>query len=397
MNRSLMRTLVLGRIAEQGRLQGAPNVKFPARTISLPGPEIFVGQGFVQSMTLISGFYLALPANVFGIVIFPDGSSHNLAGGVHEAPPGLYKVQYVDGHERQEVLAPISEMSTDGEKITLTLVFRYKVLDPLIALRIENPVETLIEHVQTDVAQYIRTHAHTDLADSSEPRQDSKLLSFFQQRHQRRLPLSRAFGITGVEIKDFAGDEEILDIRRSESIGAMKNQLERQQVQFQQQLTSLRAQFKEETEKSTAVHLAALAKNAAEHKAEIAKIEAMHVKEKQEILDKVQVREMELEEKRRQLQARRDEFSQIVEAISRYFSGGNPANPALMKTITDYLYASREEMDGDMPASTPSKEEPPADNGQKSPPPSTPTSPSRSSDKVENLKNTLLSLLNPKK
>jgi len=383
MNRqSPLRRMALERIEEAGRRLGAPTVTFSGRKISIPGEDIYVK----NSLSRTSGFYLALPPNAFGVVIHPDGTSENLPGGVHEVPPGLYKLQYVDKHEHLEFTSPISEMTTDGEKLTLKVIFRYSVVDPIVVLRIEKPVETLIEHIESDVAQYIRTHDHTDIADSAENHLDSKLLSFFTQRHSRRVPLSQAFRIIGIELKDFSGDNEYVQMRRKAHMDERQNKIEKEQVGYQQELGVLKAQYKAENEKNMAEHTAELKRKAAEHKAEIEKIEARHEKETKEILYQVRLREIELDDKRKHLQRRENEFFKAIDAISATFSSGHPMNPSIIKTMTDLVAALREEVDNGSnptPESKPLETEPPAS--------------SVGSDKVEKLTNTLLNLLNPKK
>ena len=126
MNQSPLRKMVLGRIEQAGRRLGAPTVTFSGRKISVPGEDIYVANSPSRSVTMTSGFYLPLPPNAFGVVIFPDGTSHNMDGGVHEVPPGLYKLQYVDKLEHLEFTSPISEMTTDGEKLTLKVILRYR-------------------------------------------------------------------------------------------------------------------------------------------------------------------------------------------------------------------------------------------------------------------------------
>jgi hypothetical protein len=406
MNQSPLRRFVLGRIEEEGRRQGAPAVTFSDRKISIPGEDIYVANGFWWFISLTSGFFLALPPNAYGVVISPDGKSHNMEGGVHEAPPGLYKLQYVDKHERLDFTAPTSEMTTDGEKLTLKVIVRYRVVDPITALQIERPVETLIEHIEADVAQYIRTHDHTDIADSSENHTGSKLLSFFIQRHNRRLPLSKAISITGIELKEFNGDNEYVQMRRKARIEERKNKFEKEQVEYQQELGVLKAQYKADNEKSMALHTAELEKKEAEHRAEmekkavthrseIEKREAEHRKEKEEILHQVHIREIELDDRRKHLQRRENEFAKAIDAISATISSGYPMNANIIKTMTDLVAALKEEVNsGPNPAPEPEAAEnkPPKSERQ----PASAASPA-GSDKVEKLTNTLLNLLNPKK
>ncbi len=371
-NQSPLRNFVLSGIQERGRRWGAPTVTFPGRTIWVQGEDIDVRGGLLYPLSGTSGFYLALPANAFGVVTTPDGVSVNMEGGLHEAPPGLYKLQYVDRHERLETLPPVSEMSTDGEKITLTVILRYQVIDPIMALGIDTPIETLLQHVETDVAQYIRTHAHTDIADSSGHHEDSTLLAFFTQRHSRRLPLSNAFAITGIEIKDFTGDDEYLEMRRKASMDLTKSRFEKEQAVFQQEVAKLKTA----------------------HKAEIEKLEAEHQKEKQGILDEIALREIDVNNKRAQMQWLSSGFNEILDALSRQVASGGTINPTMMKAMMDLFAAYKEEIDGGGQAASPTRPVPPA-RGEQAPRPTPPSG--AGSDKVEKLKNTFLNLLNPKK
>jgi hypothetical protein len=404
MDQSPLRRFVLGRIDEDGRQQGAPTVVFPDRKIASPGEDIYVANGLLRFISLTSGFYLPLPPNAFGVVIFPDGTSHNMDGGVHEVPPGLYKLQYVDKHERLDFTSPISEMTTDGEKLILKVILRYRVIDPLVALQIDKPIETLIEHIEADVAQYIRTHDHTDIADSSENHTGSKLLSFFIQRHNRRLPLSKALSIIGIELKEFNGDNEYVQMRRKARIEERKNKIEREQAEDQQALGILKAQYKADNEKSMALHTAELEKKEAEHKAEmekkavthrseIEKREAEHKKEKDEILYQVHLSEIDLDDRRTHLQRRENEFAKAIDAISATISSGYPMNANIIKTMTDLVAALKEDANTNT-APEPEAVENKTSTSEHQP---APTAFPAGSDKVEKLTNTLLNLLNPRK
>jgi len=319
-NGSLLHRFTVSRIKEVGRYKSAPTISFSDKEISILGKDIYVANSFTRLISSTSGFYLPLPPNAFGVMSFPDGTSHNMKAGIHDVPPGLYKLQYVDKNERCSVTSPVSEISSDGEKITLKFILRYRVIDPVIALQIERPVETLINHVDIDVAQYIRVHDHNDMADSAEYPPDSKFLSFFIQRHNRRLPLSRAFIITGIELKDFIGDNEYIQMRRKARMDERQNKIEREQTEYQQELNRKKALYRADNEKYAAEHMANLERKIAEHKAEIEQMEAKHKKEKQEILHAVYLREIELDDKRRRLQMQEKEFPQVIEAISQTFN-----------------------------------------------------------------------------
>jgi hypothetical protein len=402
MCQAFLRKVILSRIEERGRAEGAPIVNFPERTISIEGEDMYVGQGWLEWLFVIGGFFLALPPHTYGVVVYPDGTARNLQGGMYEnVPAGVYRVHYVDNHERTDVSAPVSEITTDGEKLTLRIIVRYRVINPAIALGIANPIETMMEHIETDVAQYIRTNDHGDIADSSD-KPDSKLFAFFSERHSRRIPLSQAISIIGVELKEFAGDRDYVEMRRKERMDERQIEAEKKQEELQQELNRLKVQYRVENEKiaaehsadlerNAAEHSAALQRSAAEHRAEKEKIEAHHEKEKQDIMIEVQSREIDLDNKRGYLKTQAANFSQVIEAITQAFSSGIPMNSSVIKNINDLFAAYQEDMDRVLQFDASAKQKPPANEGG-TPPPSP-----KGSDKVEKLTHTLLNLLNPKK
>ena len=364
---SWLRTLILRSIERAGRNLGSPTIKFDNRKIVVIGEDLYAGEWLFMRLLKANAFYLPLPSNSYGIVIHPDGTTQNLAGGLHRVSPGLYKLQYVDKHERFDVTAPISELALDGEKLTLTVMVRYRVTEPITALRIDKPIKTLIEHLQTDVAQYIRTHKHNDIADSPAANGASKILSFFTQRHADRYPLSRALAITGIELKEFTGDKEYIDIRRNELILQQQGQIDRQKLDRKKDIETLTTEHKAEMEKINS-------KAAAEQMAL-----------RSEILHETQKRDIQLDEMRQQSQRRHELVVKAVDAISQALEhSGYSRNSAEIKSaISDLLFAVREDKPETAQASSKS-----ANNNN----PRT-----NSNDKIEDLTNTLLNLLKPRK
>jgi hypothetical protein len=373
----LIRRVMLNRIEEKGRASGAPIVNFPERTISIEGEDVYVGQKQLEWLFFVSAFYLALPPYTYGVVVYPDGTSHNTPGGLQKVPPGVYGIHYVDKHERTDTSEPVSEMTIDGEKLTLQVILRYCVVNPEHVLSIARPVETLMEHVEADVAQYIRTHDHSEIADSAD-NSNSRLFSFFSERHKRRIPLSDAISITGIELKEFRGDKEFVEMRRRERTDERQIQSEKKLEELQQELNRIKSQHKVENEK---------------HLADLDTMNAHHQKEIQDIQYVVKMREIELDGKSKHLQRREEEFRKAIDAISSSFSSGYPTNPNVIATMAELVAALKEGVGNEQ---APSPETSPTED--KSPARKNHTVPSASpSDKVEKLTNTLLNLLKPKK
>lgn len=359
--------LILKAIEREGRNRGSPTIEFDDNEIIVAGEDLFAGQSWWHMLLEVSAFYLPLPQNAYGIVTFPDGIAHNMAGGLHEAPPGLYKLQYIDKQERFDFTTPISEIALDGEKLTLTVIVRYRVSDPITVLRINKPIETLIEHLQTDLAQYIRTHNHNDIADPPSSDGVNKILTFFAQRHMHRHPLSRAITITGIELKEFTGDKDYINIRRNDLIQRQQDQIDRQQLDRTKEIEKLKAEHKIEMDRISA-------KAAAEQTA--LRNEILHESQKRDIL---------LDEMRKKAQRQHELVVKAVDAISQALEHpGYARNTAEIKNaISDLLSAIREDRAG-------TEEETPQKH-------STEKSRKSGDDKIENLTNTLLNLLKPRK
>jgi hypothetical protein len=377
MPKSFIYQAILSGIEERGLAEGAPMVTFPEREVSVEGEDIYVGRKWLEWLFFVNAFYLALPPHTYGVVVSPDGKAENKRGGLYkDLAPGVYSLHYVDKHERTTASEPVSELTTDGEKLTLQVILRYCVSDPVLVLSIANPVGTLMEHVEADVAQYIRTNKHSEIADPK-GNSNSNLFSFFSERHKRREPLSKAISITGIELKEFRGDKEYVEMRRKAQIEEEQNKIEQQQAQYQQELSRLKAQNKVENEK---------------HLAEVEKMNTVHQKEMQDILHDVKLRQIELDDKSKHLQRREDEFIRAIDAISNSFSSGYPLNATVIKTMTDLVAALKEEVGSEAKsmAERTAGENKPANGGNR-------TSPTTPADKVDQLTDTLLKLLKPKR
>jgi hypothetical protein len=184
-------------------------------------------------------------------------------------------------------------------------------------------------------------------------------------------------------------------MRRKASMDVRKNEIEKEQAVYQQELELLKGQYKANNEKSLVAHKAELDKIAAEHKAEVEKIEAGHEKEKQEILHQIRLKEIELDDKRKHWQRQYHKFTKALEAVSLTFSSGYPMNPDIAKNSIDLIMALKEEVNNEPkpvpePKSTENKS---PENLNRATAPASPLG----ADKVEKLTNTLLGLLNPKK
>ncbi len=381
MGRGFWHDIILNLIEERGRAQGAPIVEFPEREIFVEGDDFKVGLKWYELLFSVSGFFLSLPPNAYGVVIHPDGRAENMQGGMYrQAPPGLYQIRYVDKQERSGVSAPASEITTDGEKLTLRIIVRYRVRNPELALGIARPVDTMMEHLEADVAQYIRTHDHSQIADSAD-NQNSRLFAFFSERHKRRAPLGEALEILGVELKEFAGDKEYVELRRKGRMDERQAQFIRQQEEHQQEINRLKAEHKAENERRAAELKEELDRRAVEQRTQIETLEARHQREKEEILHQMYLKQIELDDRRQRWQRQYEKFAKAFDAISQAVSTGYPVNPNAFNTLVELINSIKDEIRKE--DFTPGVKAASAAGGGDS--------------KVEKLTNTLLDLLKRKK
>ncbi len=264
------------RINRRGRRHGVPNIIFEDKQVSRDGGMILIGEGW-SWLTGVSGFYLSLPANTWGVLTHSDGTQHAMVGGLCEIPPGLYKLQYVDQHGHHEYTNRVSEVTSDGEKLTLSLLIHYRVTNPLVVCQIDRPVETLMANIETDLAQYIRTHAHNEITENNDDREAGKIHRFFLARHLRRHLLNRAFTFDGIEIKEFSYDEEYFNIRRDRGLQQQKDENAAEELKRKREVERIHAEHNLEIERLTT-----------EAKAEMQALQGR-------ILDQTKAREIELE------------------------------------------------------------------------------------------------------
>ena len=377
----MLRSVVHENTRELGRRKGAPDVAFSKTDISISDENIRVPVNFLQSLTQEYAFYLALPPNTYGVVTFPDGTNRNMNGGLHEVPRGLYKLQYIDKKEREALSDQRGNITSSGQKIELKMLFRYRVIDPLALLRISNPVETLINHINTGIPRYIGSRKISEISDNPDSSK-SRIHAFFQQWLNRHHQLSKAFMLTSFDIENFIGDQEYIAMNRGAAMVSKQNKISQKQEEEKQELKQQLARYRIAREGLEAE----LNKVVTQNKAEIEKIKAENEEEKQKILEDVKLREIKLENKREHVQRRDSKFIKIIEHISN----GQQLTPQAIKLMEELISALEDEdstISADKKSNSNSAQGNDIDSASTNDP----------DDKVDNLTNTLLDLLNPEK
>ncbi|NCP87436.1 hypothetical protein GW781_11795 [bacterium] len=268
MNESFWRYLIHQWVGFWGRRQSIPIINF------LEGKIFAHGKKFTVS--ILGCTYINLPPNVYGIIVHPDGTNHRITGGLSDFPSGKYKLQYVQKNGRIGETSLVSEMTADGEKIALVILIRYQIIDPVTALEIENPVETLFATLEADTMQYIRTRNHNEIADAKDSLDGGRLLQFLRGRHNNRHQISKAFMLTGAEIKVFQGDPTFISLRQDALINERKTQNDKLDLSYAQEIERIKAEYKAVTDKWAADKRAELDTLNTRHRSQIDTIIANH-------------------------------------------------------------------------------------------------------------------------
>lgn len=248
---TIIRKWMLNKIEKQAQASKSQIIAADEKSLVVYGERIIIKDDWLSRLSDATGFFLSVPPNFYCVVLYPDGSFHELEKGFHSALPGEYQIIYVQKQERFVVTNPVSEITTDGEKFSLSCLVQFCVKDPSIAAQIDRPIELLTEYIETDIASYIRSHDHHEIASLINASSNELLLSFLIEKNLRRRLLPNAIIITNVEVKMSFGDPEFLELRRS-TILEKKQIAEKERLEFQIEIERIKAQHNAEFQRLAA-------------------------------------------------------------------------------------------------------------------------------------------------
>ena len=270
---------------------------------TFPENEVLTPEGSFHISVLAKATYLNLHPTLYAVAISPDGKPQHLKGGYNfPLPPGKYIIHYVDKRDRKG-FTKTSETTQDGANVSLELIITYRVSDPIKLLEIQQPVATIFSLIQSDLKEFIRTHRYDEIFGSGDdPSVDSSMVAqYIKQRHVNRHQVSRVFTITNVAVEDRQGDPKLTEIRKNF------------QVQQKQKIvdTELLKQNQD------------LERKVAAQDAEIKRINAQALVTQQEILQKMQLQQIELDNARRALTLQQEKWARAMDALSRTLATPN--------------------------------------------------------------------------
>lgn len=340
----------LGRYILESRGRRNSALRYPFRDDEIVSPAYLM-----QVSQWFNGYYLNLHPSQYAVAITPEGRKINVKGGYNALLPGRYLLHYVDRQNRVSVIPRISETTLDGAQVSLELVINYQVLDPFLALEVQQPVETFFVFIQSDLKEFIRTHKHDEIVgDSAGHAVDNSLVSqYIKDQHQKRPQMCRLFSIAEVVVEEKSGDPKLTEIRSDLQVKQRQSESESDLLKRNQEL----------------------ARKVASQEAELQHIKAKADAIEQEIRQKMELQSIELEKERADLKFRQEKMMRAMDAIAQAFSAPTyPRDPREVEIIKELLGALGNTAN---------------DTSQKAKP--------QTADKIDTLTNTLLNWLDRKK
>jgi hypothetical protein len=338
-------------LERQGRKRSA--LRYPFRD------DEIVSQAYLMRVSSwFNAYYLNLHPSHYAIAITPAGRLINVRGGYNALLPGRYILHYVDRQNRVSVIPRVTETTLDGAQVSLELVITYQVVDPFLALEVQQPLETFFVFIQSDLREFIRTHKYDEIVgDTVGHAVNTNLVAqYIRDQHRTREQMSKLFKILEVVVEEKTGDPKLTEIRGKFEAKQRQNVADSELLRQNQDLE----------------------RRVASQDAEIQRIKAKADATEQEIRQKMDLQTIELEKARAELDFRQKKMMRAMDAIAQAFAAPTyPRDPREVEIIKELLGALGGTQNG-------------SGNGQDQSKP-------QSTDRIDTLTNTLLNWLDRKR
>ena len=307
----------------QGR--NRPTERYPFSDTEILSPGVAL-----QVSPLWNATYLNLHPTHYAVAIAPDGRVMNLKGGYNfPLIPGRYTLHHIDKQNRVLTMPRISETTRDGAQVSLDLIITYRVIDPVRALEVQKPVDTLMAFINSDLKEFIRSRNYDEIVGDNNSRTiDNELVSrHIKAQHASRHQMSRLFFIADVVVDEKIGDPKLTEIRENFQVQQRKDIANGELTKLNQELAK---------------------KNAAQE-AEIRQIKAQSEADQQEIQQKMKMQSLEFERARAELQYRQETMMQAMNAIGQALSASTyPLDAHAMEIILNIISEFRGQPNAEM-------------------------------------------------
>ena len=188
--------------------------KHPPNLVSFPERNIIVSEERRRVWSIFGAAFFNADPNAYIVLTSPEGDLIAVKGGYNPLEPGSYLQNYVDKHIRTDTLPEITETTLDGAEIAVSLAVSYHVQDPIKAMRLDNPINTLFSHIQYDSREFIKKHLHDDILgrENAIGSDHDDLSKYIIHQHNKHHDVARVFTIVEIAVQR-RGDPKLLDIR----------------------------------------------------------------------------------------------------------------------------------------------------------------------------------------
>ncbi len=188
----------------------------------------------------------------------------------------------------------------DGFKVAMELVISYRVIDPIKALEVQNPVDTLLRFIHANLKEFIRSHKYEQIVGDVEGRKidNEQVIFYIKEQHINRSPLAKLFYIVDVIVKERIGDPKMIELRE-------KYQINQKQFDNQSALQTLNQE---------------LERKIADQEALIKQVKANSAATQQNIIQQMEMQKIELEKARADFKYRQEIGGKAVDAIVQTLS-----------------------------------------------------------------------------
>jgi hypothetical protein len=301
----------------RGKDKAAPHYNFQENEIvSPPYPRV------------VSRYWQATFVNLhpthFAVAISPDGRMVNLKGGYNLLSPGVYNIHYVDKQNRVNYIPRTEEITLDGFKVAMELVISYRVIDPIKALEVQHPVDTLHRLIQANLKEFIRSYKYEQIVGDIDGRKidNEQVVTYIRKQHIDRSPIASLFYIVDVVVKEKVGDPRVIELRE-------KYQISQQQLDNQKSLQALNQEME---------------RKIADQDALIKQIKANSAVAQQNTVQQMEMQKIDLEKARADFKYRQENWGRAVDAIVQTLSNQtyppDSAEYAVIKELLTELHVS---------------------------------------------------------
>ena len=184
-------------IESWGRNRAVSRYTFPDNEIVAPGVRLNVSEE-------LNATYLNLHPSHYAVAIASDGKILNLKGGYNQLASGEYILHFVDRQYRVSNLPDISGTTLDGSQVSIELFILYRVADPIKALEIKQPVDTLFAFIRSDLMEFIRSRTHAEIVGGNHGNLIESMLirNYIRKQQDRRQQMSKLFFIADTVIQE---------------------------------------------------------------------------------------------------------------------------------------------------------------------------------------------------